>query len=152
MHLLASTAESYVGDYIPFTSDARVGTILMGCAIVGIGAIYGFRLSRGSKDFRLPLLAKLSISILVFVYYLGILMYTPTSLGPITLVGLYAYLAYALTTVGVGFVLTLGVTFVWALIFKTSVTVHEYGSRFSNSLMSLFDMLIERYYKKNIAA
>lgn len=124
----------------------------MGCAIIGIGAVYGFRLSRGNKDFHLSLLAKLSIAILVFVYYLGILMYTPTSLGPITLVGLYAYLAYALTTVGVGFVLTLSVTFVWALLFKTGAAVREYGSRVSNVFMSLFDMLIERRYKKNIAA
>lgn len=95
--------------------DAHIGLWMMIGAIIAAGAVYGLQLSKNRSDFHFPKPLWLAL----FFFYVGVLMYTPTSFAPSALVGPYAYVAYAVGTVAVGGLLASAAALAWLFIFKS---------------------------------
>ncbi len=136
--------------YAPFMDDAHMGILLMLCGVISMGAIYGFRLSKNRGNFR-PLCSPVILSIGLFLYYVGVLMYTPTSLGTFTLVGPYAYGAYGMATVATGAMLVAVTTILWAIVFRLfGVAVFLFKEMWCISEM-WFDAFVQNRYEKRAA-
>ncbi len=134
-------------DLVSLTGDARMGFYLMLAAIISAGILYGLQLSKDRGNFRFPM----EMSISIFVYYVGVLMYTPTSLPQFMLVGLYAYFTYAIVTVIAGCVITAITIPIWTLFFRTGIGASLSFSRMFHASIQRFNMLVDWYHKKYIA-
>lgn len=127
-----------------FMGDAHMGVLLMLGAIISAGAMYGFQLNRDRTDFSFPK----PVCVSLFAYYVGVMMYTPTSFEPFALVGVYAYTAYTMETVIIGFALTAIATFLWMIVFRVGFVMMIPFSGLLDTSIEQFNRGVRWYYKR----
>lgn len=107
MGYISPSYTSTVNTYLPFTSDAHIGVLLMIVAAICIGVSCGLQLNRSNTDIRSC--AAKSIYVSALFYYTGALMIATT----LPMVGLYAYFTFAVATLIGGFAIAFVVAIVW---------------------------------------
>ena len=95
-------------------SDAQIGLLLMFGAVVGIGALFGFKHVFGTSPYKRNVSVPTWLYLnLIFVYYLGVLMLGPSVMKEDSSIPVYAIITYVIAILA-----TRIAGWVWCFIFK----------------------------------